>query len=485
MNNHADMSLPDYYQDLPPSLIQTSALIPLPPTALIHRSNALSASIANTIGQSLSGETPAMAGIVSAYSGHQFGTFNPALGDGRAMLLGRLNSGANLEVGLKGCGKTAFSYGHDGRLSLTDALKEYLISHALMAQDIPSIEPGAIYCSGARLPQQKMETAAFLIRLAPSFLRVGHLEYLSITGQHGAMQHLIIHCMQPHFDAAPNQATFQNNLAFFSEVVERWAKLAAKWQAQGFCHGTLNSDNFSVLGLSLDCGGSQFMSRYDPLLCPNAIDKRGRYAFNQQSRVILFNLTVLAQALTPLLPLCVSQPVLATFKQRFNRYYAQLMAQKLGLRYQDVNQQPWPLSTMQALCDLSADILQLMFDLRLDYHRCYQLLAQYMQSADLELINNKRRIQLADELINHCGDIEVSAADVIKFSEWLADYQQLLQQQSPSPCPAQPSTNPRFTLRTSDVNAVVKAAHQENFMPLTQLIIALRGNKLEGAARQS
>ncbi|WP_439519009.1 protein adenylyltransferase SelO [Hydrogenophaga sp.] len=244
---------------------------------------------------------PGMRPLASVYSGHQFGHWAGQLGDGRAILLGELTGphGA-LEVQLKGAGLTPYSRMGDGRAVLRSSIREFLCSEAMHALGIPTSRALCVIGSPAPVRREEIETAAVVTRVAPSFIRFGHFEHFSHTGQHDELRTLADFVIDQFYPAC--RELDGNPYSALLEVVSaRTAELVAQWQAVGFCHGVMNTDNMSILGLTIDYGPFQFLDAFNPGHVCNHSDTGGRYAYNRQPNIAYWNLFALAQALLPLM----------------------------------------------------------------------------------------------------------------------------------------------------------------------------------------
>jgi len=267
----------------------------------------------------------------SVYSGHQFGVWAGQLGDGRAHTLGVLQGGgASWEMQLKGSGKTPYSRMGDGRAVLRSSVREYLCSEAMAGLGIPTTRALAVTGSAQPVRRETVETAAIVTRLAPSFIRFGHFEHFAHHDQHDALQqltHYVIATFYPECAAAPVPA-----LALLETVSQRTAFLMAQWQAVGFCHGVMNSDNMSILGLTLDYGPFGFMDAFNSNHICNHTDSQGRYAYGQQPRVGQWNCGALASALLPLInDMEATRAVLEGYSAHFDAAFVELFRAKLGL----------------------------------------------------------------------------------------------------------------------------------------------------------
>ncbi len=274
---------------------------------------------------------PGMEPLAMLYAGHQFGSYVPQLGDGRALLLGEVRNarGAKWDLHLKGGGATPFARGFDGRAVLRSTIREYLCSEAMHALGIPTTR--ALCIIGSREPVQRetIETAATLLRLAPTHVRFGSFEVFHYRGQHERVKELADYVIAQHFTELDGAADKYQK--FLAMVVKRTARLIAQWQAVGFAHGVMNTDNMSIAGLTLDYGPFGFMDAFNFGFICNHTDHGGRYAFNQQPAVALWNLSCLAQAFSALVPRELAVETLDLFQPIFATQYGTLMRHKLGL----------------------------------------------------------------------------------------------------------------------------------------------------------
>ncbi|MDO9315904.1 MAG: YdiU family protein [Burkholderiaceae bacterium] len=243
---------------------------------------------------------PGMQPLASVYSGHQFGVWAGQLGDGRALWLGEIDTTSGpMELQLKGSGLTPYSRMGDGRAVLRSSIREFLCSEAMHGLGIPTTH--ALCITGSSLPvrREALETAAVVTRVAPSFIRFGHFEHFSQHDEPDSLKRLADFVIEHHYPECLN--TPQPYIAMLGTVARRTAELLAQWQAVGFCHGVMNTDNMSILGLTLDYGPFGFLDSYDPGHVCNHTDHKGRYAFSRQPSVAFWNLHALAQALMPLI----------------------------------------------------------------------------------------------------------------------------------------------------------------------------------------
>ena len=274
---------------------------------------------------------PGMDSVAALYAGHQFGHYVPQLGDGRALLLGEVKTtdGAGWEIQIKGGGRTPYSRGGDGRAVLRSSIREYLCSEAMHALGIPTTRALAIIGSDKPVYREDEETAAIVTRLAPSFVRFGSFEVFYYRNQVEPIKQLADYVIARYY---PELATLADPYPeFLRQVSLRTADLMAQWQAVGFSHGVMNTDNMSILGLTLDYGPFGFLDAFDPGYICNHSDTGGRYAFDQQPDVAAWNLTKLAQALVPLMSVEAASAAIAEYPKAFGKSYLERMAAKFGL----------------------------------------------------------------------------------------------------------------------------------------------------------
>lgn len=308
--------------------------------------------------------------ISAIYAGHQFGTFVSQLGDGRAILLGEAvnETGKRFDIQLKGAGLTPFSRMGDGRAVLRSTIREYLCAEAMHALGIPTTRSLCIVGSDAPVYREEVETSAVLTRLAPSHVRFGSFELFYYRGQYEQVQTLadyVIREFYSQFIESENKY-----LEFLREVVHRTAKLIAGWQAVGFAHGVMNTDNMSIIGLTIDYGPFGFLDEYDENYICNHSDYAGRYAFNQQPNVGLWNLYKLAQTLVPLIEPETAETVLAEYQEVFFERLIELMRGKLGLR------QVQPSDN-----ELFSDLLEILQTDAVDYTQFFRRLGEFKSGA--------------------------------------------------------------------------------------------------------
>jgi len=277
----------------------------------------------------------ALAGIdplAAVYSGHQFGVYVPQLGDGRAILLGAVagTDGRAWELQLKGAGKTPYSRMGDGRAVLRSSIREFLGSEAMHGLGIPTTRALTVIGADEPVFREAVETAAIVTRMSPSFVRFGSFEFFYWRNEHHELRELADYVIDTFYRACRDEP--QPYLALLAEVTRRTARLIAQWQGVGFCHGVMNSDNMSILGLTIDYGPFQFMDGFNAAHICNHSDEHGRYAHNMQPQIGHWNLYCLGQALIPLTgDVEATQAVLETYKHEFAQAMGELFHAKLGL----------------------------------------------------------------------------------------------------------------------------------------------------------
>jgi uncharacterized protein YdiU (UPF0061 family) len=271
--------------------------------------------------------------LAAVYSGHQFGVWAGQLGDGRAHLLGGLrNDAGHWEIQLKGAGKTPYSRGADGRAVLRSSIREFLCSEAMAGLGVPTTRALCVIGADHPVRREEIETAAVVTRVAPSFVRFGSFEHWASRDRNQEVQQLadyVIDTFRPECRDAANPYD-----ALLRDVSARTGELMAHWMAVGFMHGVMNTDNMSILGLTLDYGPFGFMEAFDSGHICNHSDTYGRYTYRNQPHVGQWNLYCLADAFLPLLkrPEIARAAVDETYGDAFEQTFARLMRGKLGLR---------------------------------------------------------------------------------------------------------------------------------------------------------
>ena len=355
-------------------------------------------------------------GFASVYSGHQFGGYTPRLGDGRAALMGEIEteqteSGNLVDLTLKGSGPTPYSRMGDGKAVLRSTVREYLAGIALRGLGIPTTAALGFSMGVGSVQRETLEPEALLLRTSQGHIRFGHFEYFFHTGNTQALETLIRYCAKRFYGK-----TFPDNsngltdasLLLFEQACRRTARLIAQWQTYGFCHGVMNTDNMSIIGETLDFGPFSFMEAFDPGYICNHSDHHGRYAFDQQPSVGLWNLQALA--------ICFSKYVseeklidcLHTYQQEFEETYLSLMAGRLGVGLGSDSA-----ARKDLIKNKVKDFLQILIDYKLDYNNSFLVLSELNTPANSGLSDEERSKRIA-------ADVNAKDAQEIvkKFRDW-------------------------------------------------------------------
>ena len=315
--------------------------------------------------------------IATVYAGHQFGGFNPQLGDGRAVLLGEVATpdGERFDLQLKGSGPTAWSRGGDGRSPLGPVLREYIVSEAMYRLGVPTTRALAAASTGDTVARERFLPGAVLARVARSHIRIGTFQYYAARKDTEALQLLADHVIERHY---PEARDAENPvLALLQGVIARQAALIAQWQSLGFIHGVMNTDNMLVCGETIDYGPCAFMDAFNPEQVYSSIDHGGRYAYRNQPGIAHWNLSCLAQALLPVLDdnperaVALAQKAIDAFPEQFLNANTRCMARKLGL--QSIEEQDTA---------LVEDLWQLMAEHKLDFTLAFRRLADLAHERD-------------------------------------------------------------------------------------------------------
>ena len=314
----------------------------------------------------LEGSTP----IAQAYAGHQFGHFT-MLGDGRAILLGEFISrnGQRFDIQLKGAGKTKYSRGGDGKAALGPMLREYIISEGMYGLKIPTTRSLAVISTGENVIREEILEGALLVRIAKSHIRVGTFQFARNFGDVEDLKKLADYTLNRHF----KKDTYEGNpyLYLLKEVINNQAKLISKWQVVGFIHGVMNTDNMTISGETIDYGPCAFMDSYDINTVFSSIDINGRYAYGNQPKIGVWNLTRFAESLLPLLDddidnaIKIAEEALSNYGKLYNEYYFNGMRAKLGLFNKEEKDENLILSLLTIMNKFKADYTNTFLNLTL------------------------------------------------------------------------------------------------------------------------
>lgn len=396
--------------------------------------------------------------LAMVYSGHQFGSYNPRLGDGRAILLGEVEgSQGRFDLNLKGAGMTPYSRFGDGRAVLRSSIREYLCSEAMAGLGIPTTRALCVIGGEDQIARETLEPSAVICRVAPSHIRFGNFEWFFYQNDHANLKKLADYVIEHHYPGHKDKT--EKYTLFFQEVVTRTAHLMAHWQAVGFAHGVMNTDNMSILGLTFDYGPFGFLDDFEPGFICNHSDHGGRYAFNQQPQIGLWNLNALAHALTPLADKSALVEILKDYEHLFVSKYSALLAAKLGLQGKQTGDE-----------DLIQQWLEIMATARVDYTHTFRRLSQL----NLQDKQNPVRDLFADK----------KALDL-----WFVRYIQRLEQQNISDAERKAGmdrVNPKYILRNYLAQrAIEKAQNEKDFTEVNTLLDLLYHPFDEQPARQA
>ena len=392
--------------------------------------------------------------LAQAYAGHQFGHFVPQLGDGRAIMLGEVVGGAGVryDIQLKGSGPTRFSRRGDGRAALGSVLREYIVSEAMASLGVPTTRALAAVTTGERVLRETALPGAVLTRVAASHLRVGTFQYFAAQGDTDAIRRLAEYVIARHYpEAAQAERPFR---AMLDGVIARQAHLVAQWILLGFIHGVMNTDNTSISGETIDYGPCAFMEAYHPATVFSSIDHQGRYAYGNQPRIALWNLTRLAEAMLPIFEqeqgsqeaaLASANEALAAFAPRFEAAQIAGLRRKLGL-----------LTERDGDLALAQDLLERMAANRADFTLTFR--------------------RLCDAATDPAGHAEVRAlfADAGAYDMWSVGWRNRMNEESVSEqerAVTMRMVNPAYIPRNHLVEAALNAAvERQDFQPFEKLL---------------
>jgi serine/tyrosine/threonine adenylyltransferase len=448
------------YAQLPSRFFTRTAPTPVASPRLIRLNTALAAelgldadALAGEEGAAVFGGNEVPEGaepIAMAYAGHQFGTFVPQLGDGRAVLLGEVvdRSGVRRDIQLKGAGRTPWSRGGDGRAAIGPVLREYIVSEAMAALGIRTTRSLAAVTTGEPVFREDILPGAVLTRVASSHIRVGTFQYFASRGDVEGVRLLADHVIARHYPhAAEAERPYH---ALLAAVVEVQASLIAEWLLVGFIHGVMNTDNMSVAGETIDYGPCAFLDEYNAGKVFSSIDRQGRYAYGNQPSIGGWNLTRLAECLLPLFSddadtaVAEAQETLGAYGPAFERRYHAGLRRKIGLVTQQSDDMPLVLA-----------LLETMHEQKADFTLTFRHLCDAAANADND------------------AALESLFTNPAALREWLPRWRRRLDEEQSSPnerATAMRLVNPAFIPRNHRVEAVIQAAIDDDFMPFEELL---------------
>ena len=445
---------PAFYSRLMPTALSDPYLVAVSPSAAAMIGLDPSAlSEPDFIATFTGNQLPAKAAPLAAvYSGHQFGVWAGQLGDGRAILLGDVplhasNSGERMEVQLKGAGPTPYSRRGDGRAVLRSSIREFLCSEAMAGLGIPTTRALCVTGSDQLVMRETPETAAVVTRLAPSFIRFGSFEHWFYNDDKAQLKLLADHVIAQFYPALQQAANPYQ--ALLAEVTRRTAHMVAQWQAVGFMHGVMNTDNMSILGLTLDYGPFGFMETFNPSHICNHTDQQGRYSYKMQPQIAHWNCFALGQALLPLIgSVDDTQSALAGFKADYDSKMQQLLHAKLGLATNHDNDS-----------ELNDSLFSILQSSRVDFTLFFRRLGDLQREAP------ETDAPLRDLFIDRDA-----------FDTWATRYRQRLQHESRSESErrlAMHAVNPKYILRNHLAQVAIEKAQRKDFTEIATLLTIL------------
>ena len=369
-----ELKLTNPYLELPPLCYDRVDPSPLTKPFLIHVNSSVAKMLNmdisdhNALTKFVNGELKfeGSDNFAMCYAGHQFGHFVPRLGDGRAINIGTVtpNHHENYHLQLKGAGPTLYSRSGDGRAVLRSSIREYLMSEAMYGLGIETTRALALIGSDHSVYRQTWEKGAIVLRVSPSWIRFGTFEYFMHSKNFKELEALADYAINesyPHLNDEKGKYYH-----FFTEIMGKTARLMAEWQAVGFNHGVMNTDNMSIAGLTIDYGPYAFLDDYDIHFICNHTDQNGRYSFGNQPRIGEWNLRALALALEPLVAKEELEKILGHYGRLYSKHFLYLMGKKLGL--ESVNDEDF---------ELIKQMFSMLQSLQVDYTLFFRTLSHY------------------------------------------------------------------------------------------------------------
>ena len=388
--------------------------------------------------------------LAAVYAGHQFGSYNPQLGDGRAILLGEVvdADGRRFDIQLKGSGPTPYSRGGDGRSPLGPVLREYLVSEAMHALGVPTTRALAAVTTGEQVVRDKFLPGAILARVADSHIRIGTFQFFAARQDPETLEILVRYALERHYPARAD--TDNPALALLQAVVAAQATLIPRWQLLGFIHGVMNTDNMLISGETIDYGPCAFMDEFDSAKVFSSIDQGGRYAYRNQPGIAHWNLAVLAQALLPVLhedqdqAVELAQSAVDEFPKLYEAAHLRGLADKLGL--DEIREADRPLVD---------ELFELMSGEQVDFTLCFR------------------------RLYDHAAKPEQQVGELFEFPDsfvpWLSRWRQRLQEDqlmAETRAQRMARANPVFVPRNHLVEAAIRAGEDRDDFSVFESLLA-------------
>jgi serine/tyrosine/threonine adenylyltransferase len=391
--------------------------------------------------------------IAAAYAGHQFGHFVPQLGDGRAILLGEMPSGSGqlCDLQLKGCGRTPYSRGGDGRAALGPVLREYIVSEAMHALGIATTRALAVVSTGESVLREQQLPGAILTRVAASHIRVGTFEFFAARGDTDGTRILADYVIERHYRELRQHD--KPYLALLDAVIGRQAALIAAWMHVGFIHGVMNTDNMAVSGETIDFGPCAFMDSFDAAAVFSSIDRHGRYAYGNQPHAALWNLSRFAETLLPLVhenaerAMELATELIESFTPRFTDAFRAGWSRKLGLGTSEDGDSA-----------LAEDLLSI------------------MQRGQADFTLTLRALCDAAEEGNALPSARALFTNGEEFDGWMARWKARLAREGTDPVAramAMREVNPAYIPRNHRIQQMIEAAEGGDFAPFERLSTVL------------
>ncbi len=382
------------------------------------------------------------------YAGHQFGQYVNQLGDGRSIMIGEVGSGStSYDLQLKGSGKTPYSRFGDGRSVLRSTIREYLGSEIMHSLGVPTTRALMLFGSTDKVQREEQETAAVLLRSSKSHIRFGHFEFFHYQNKHDLVKSLADFCIDNYaiFDKGPKDRYKK----FFLVIVINTAKMIAKWQSIGFCHGVLNTDNFNIFGETFDYGPYAFIENYNPDYICNLSDHEGRYSFSNQPYIGLWNCSALGYALSSLISESEQKEILKSYESVFKKELLSIYRKKLGLK---------EIKSVDEI--LIQELLDIAHQHSIDYTILFRSIVALLKNKKDKLLTNKF------------------------FQSWVEKYMkrhELEKSTIEERVSLMKMNNPYITPKNFQISKLIEVAKKGNFEPLEKFLKAYQDPYIENS----
>lgn len=460
-NSYHDLG-PQFYQQTQPTEVDTPELV-LWNDELAEQLN-VAKQIVDDAASYFSGNRllPGSIPLAQAYAGHQFGGFNPQLGDGRAHLLGDIESRDNkrYDLQLKGSGITQFSRRGDGRCALKPAVREFIMSEAMHALGIATTRSLSVVTTGETLYRGTAAPGAVVSRVASSHIRVGTFQFFAAKGDTSSLERLLDYAIERHFPALNTDITLNGDekvMAFIESVIDRQVETVVNWMRVGFIHGVMNTDNMTISGETIDYGPCAMMGVYHPETVYSSIDEQGRYCYGNQPAILQWNMARLAETLLPLMvdssqhaeasdktdsdkAVAKVEPLILAITEKYQESYYAMMSEKFGVARSEAIKR-----------EFIDAFLQQMQENKLDYSQTFARLTSVAKGATDELLQRQ------------FGDLFLQWQQRLSFSD------------SKHVVELMEMSNPVVIPRNHHMEEVLAACEEEdNYQPALQFLTVLR-----------